>query len=123
MTDDQYHGKIRTKEFKIVTCSCYFSNWKKIKETEDESWKFDEIEKEKNKCLRKVFIKHMILFHCCCNCLEKIIIENPFVIENDSPAGHCIMKRFLNAIGSIDDICNSCLCYFVLNFESKFNIA
>ena len=34
---EEYHGKIRTKDFKIITCSCYFSDWKKIKETEDES--------------------------------------------------------------------------------------
>ena len=35
---EEYHGKIRTKDFKIITCSCYFSDWKKIKETEDESF-------------------------------------------------------------------------------------
>ena len=44
---DEYQGKIRTKSFKIITCSCYFFDWKKIKEEEDESWKFDDIEKGK----------------------------------------------------------------------------
>ena len=53
MIDDQSDGKIRTREFKIITCSCYVSDWKKIRETEDENWKFDEIEKEKKNLLEK----------------------------------------------------------------------
>ena len=119
---DQYEGKIRTKEFKIVTCICYFSEWDKIKKDGVETWKFDEIEKNNGKKLRKVFIRNMLLFHCCHNCLEKIIIENPFIIEPESLAGHCIMKRFLNAIASIDDICNGCLHFFISKFEDKFNV-
>lgn len=122
MIDDQSDGKIRTREFKIITCSCYVSDWKKIRETEDENWKFDEIEKEKKKSFRKVFANKMILLHSCCNCFEKIIMENPFIIEANDLAGHCIMKRFLCAIGSVDDICNGCLSFFISKFENKFNI-
>ena len=122
MTIDEYEGKIKTKQFKIVTCSCYVSGWKKIKETEDESWKFDEIEKEKKKSCRKLFVNKMILLHSCCNCFEKIIMENPFIIEANDLAGHCIMKRFLCANSSVDNICNGCLSFFISNFENKFII-
>ena len=51
---EEYQGKIRIKDFTIITCLCYFSDWKKIKETEDESWVFDDIEKGK-KSFRKLY--------------------------------------------------------------------
>ena len=118
---EEYQGKFRTKDFKIVTCSCYFFDWKKIKETEDESWKFDDIEKGR-KCFRKVFFSKSTLVHCCHDCFEKAVMLNPFVLNDDAESGFCILKRFLNAIGSIDEICNACLFFFVNKYENEFNV-
>ena len=117
---DEYQGKIRTKSFKIITCSCYFFDWKKIKEEEDESWKSDDIEKGK-KCFRKVFMSKWIQFHCCHACFEKAVILNPFVLDEDAQSGFCIVKKFLNAL-SIDEICNACLLFFMSNYENEFNV-
>ena len=118
---EEYQGKIRTKDFKIVPCSCYFFDWKKIKETEDESWKFDDVEKGRN-CFRKLFFSKRTLFHCCHGCFEKAVMLNPFVLNDDDEVGFCIVKRFLNAIGSVDEICNSCLIFFANKYENKFNV-
>ena len=109
--------KIKTKDFVIVTCSCYVYDWKKIKENDDDSWKFDEIGKGK-KCLRKCFLQCKTLFHCCYGCFEKAVMLNPFTLD-DEQRGFCIVKRFLNAIANFDEICNACLHYFVKNYSKK----
>ena len=69
---EEYHGKIRTKDFKINTCSCYFSDWKKIKETEDESWVFDDIEKRK-KSFRKFYFSKKTLVHVVMDVLKNLL--------------------------------------------------
>ena len=35
---------LKTSDFIIQTCSCYCSNWKEIRESNDEKWEFDKIE-------------------------------------------------------------------------------
>ena len=112
--------KIKTNDFTYVTCSCFYSDWKKIKETKDESWKFDEIEKGK-KSLRKLYYHKDIVVHCCYSCLEKSIMMNPFILDENEKAGHCIMKKFLNGISSCGDICNACIYFFINEFKNEFN--
>ena len=112
--------RLKRNQFTIVTCSCYYSNWKEIKETNDESWKFDEIEKGK-KFFRKLFHKKMTIVNCCYSCFDKAIIMNPFILSAGAPSGYCIMKRFLNASSSCDEICNSCVMFFVNEFKDEFH--
>ena len=103
--------KLKTNDFTFITCSCYYHDWKKIKDNEDESWKFDEIEQGK-KSLRKLFYQKKFVLHCCCSCFDKAIIMNPFVIEDENAiAGYCIVKKILNA-ASIEDICSACIFFF-----------
>ena len=101
--------KLKTNDFNFITCLCYYSDWKRIKNTEDESWRFDEIEKGK-KSLRKLFYQKNVVLHCCCSCFEKAIMMNPLVIEDENAkAGYCIIRKFLNAINSLDEICPACI--------------
>ena len=51
-----------TSDFQIVTCECFCYDWKEIKESKDESWKFDDIEKGK-KTFRKFFGNEKTIFH------------------------------------------------------------
>ena len=112
--------KIKTNDFIFITCSCFYSDWKKIKETEDESWKFDEIEKGK-KSLRKLYYHKKSIVHCCYSCFEKSIIMNPFVVDEDAKPGFCIVKKFLNALNSCEEICNACIIFCVTEFKNEFN--
>ena len=113
--------KIRTNDFNFITYSCYYSDWKNIKETEDESWKFDEIEKGK-KSFRKLYYAKKVIVHCCYSCFEKAIMMNPFIINDDNAkAGFCIIKNFLNAFDSCKEICNTCIYFFVNEFKDEFN--
>ena len=50
--------KFKTSDFIIQTCSCHYSIWKKIRDKNDETWKFDEIESGK-KSFRKLFHQKM----------------------------------------------------------------
>ena len=110
---------LKTNHFNITTCSCYYSKWKEIKDTDDESWKFDEIENGK-KSFRKLFHKKMTIVHCCYSCFEKAIMMNPFILDENAPVGYCIMKRFLNGVHSCDEICNSCVLFFTNTFKHEF---
>ena len=113
--------KLKTNDFNFITCSCYYSDWKRIKNTEDESWKFDEIEKGK-KSLSKLFYQKNTVVHCCYSCFEKSIMMNPFVIEDgNAKAGFCIIRKFLNAIDSIEEICPACVLFFVNQFKDEFH--
>ena len=111
--------KLKTNDFTFITCSCYYHDWKKIKHTDDESWKFDEIEQGK-KSLRKLFYQKKVVLHCCCSCFDKAIIMNPFIIEENATSGYCIVKKFLNAT-SVEEICSACILFFVNKFKDEFN--
>lgn len=111
-------NSLKTKQFKIITCECYYSKWKEIKDTNDESWKFDEIEEGK-KSFRKLFHKKMAIAHFCESCFEKAIKMNPFILDDNAMSGHCIIMRFLNAT-TCDKICNSCVWFFVNEFKHEF---
>ena len=111
---------VKTTDFIFITCSCYYSEWKRIKETEDESWKFDEIENGK-KSFRKLYYRKKTIVHCCYSCFEKAIIMNPFTIKENANVGFCIVKKFLNAFNSCEEICNECIIFFVTEFKNEFN--
>ena len=113
--------KIRTNDFDFITCSCYYYDWKKIKDNEDESWKFDEIENGK-KSFRKLYYSKKIIVHCCHSCFEKSIMMNPFILDEERAlAGYCIKRKFLNAINMCDEIFNACILFFVNEFKNEFN--
>ena len=118
---EEYQGKIRAKDFTIITCLCYFSDWKKIKETEDESSVFDDIEKGK-KSFRKLYFSKKIMVHTCHSCFEKAVMFNTFVLDEDAKAGFCIVRKFLNAIGSCNEICKACIFFFVNEYKNEFNV-
>ena len=40
--------KLKTNDFNFITCSCYYSDRKRIKNTEDESWNLMKLKKGKN---------------------------------------------------------------------------
>ena len=61
----------------------------------------------------------MTIFHCCNSCLEKSIIMNPFTVSEKSKVGHCFMAK-MRSLVKTGDICNSCLWYFIQNFEKEF---
>lgn len=108
-----------TKEIKIVCCSCYFNNWKEIKKNENDDWKFDEF--EIGKSFRKFFFIQKELFHCCYNCFTEYILSNPFTL-NEKKSGMCIIKKFIGEYETLDEICESCLLYFIEKYEHVFNI-
>ena len=88
----------KTSDFKIVTCECFCYQWKKIKETNDDLWKFDEIEDGKQ-TFRKLFADKKIIFHCCYSCMQKSILDVPV---SDSTCSYAIK----NYGGKVDNICN-----------------
>ena len=116
----EFPFKIKTSDLKFITCSCCYSTWKRIKETEDESWKFEEIENGR-KSFRKFYFHKKTIVHCCYSCFEKAIIMNPFIVDKDAKAGFCIVKKFLNAYNSCEEICNACIIFFVSEFKNEFN--
>lgn len=112
--------KIKTSDFKIVTCKCFIDAWKKIKRSGDENWNFNEINEGKN-CFKKVFMPKRILLNSCYKCMEEIIVANPFLLDLDEK-GFCIVKRFLSSKCNLEEICNPCLLFFIESYEHKFNI-
>ena len=94
----------KTTDFEIVTCDCFRYEWKKIKETNDESWKFDEIENGKQ-TFRKMFSDAKIIFHCCYSCMEKSIFENPAPISDTRYCSYDIKHDG----GKLANICNGCI--------------
>lgn len=108
----------KTTDFNVVTCDCYYFNWRKIKRTADELWKFEEIENGKES-IRKLFYQKMTIFHCCKSCFDKSLIMNPFTISENSCVGHCIMFK-TRGIRLENDICNACIWFFIENFKKEF---
>ena len=108
----------KTSDFKLVTCDCHYYEWQKIRKTNDDSWKFDDIENGRES-LRKMFHHKMIIFHCCISCLDKAIMMNSLNIGKDSDAGYCFLARKRSLIET-KDICNACMNYFIENFRKEF---
>ena len=108
----------KTSNFTIITCNCYSYQWNKIKRNKDESWKFDDIENGKDS-IRKLFHQKMSIFHCCKSCFEKSVMTNPFTVTSTTPVGYCLMFNVKGKV-SLDDICNSCIWFFIENFKKEF---
>ena len=94
----------KTSDFKIVTCECFCYPWKKIKETNDDSWKFDEIENGKH-TFRKMFGDEKIIFHCCYSCMEKSILMNDAPFSDSRYCSYSIKHDG----GKLANICNGCI--------------
>ena len=109
--------KFKTSDFIIQTCSCHYSIWKKIRDKNDETWKFDEIESGK-KSFRKLFHQKMTIFHYCYSCFEKVVMMNPILIKHNSKAGHCLLAR-TNNLMICPEICNACLWLFIQMFKNE----
>ena len=108
--------KLRTSDFIIKTCACVFSNWKEIRNKNDESWEFDKIESGK-KSFRKLFHQKMTIFHCCYSCFEKVML-NPIVMNTDEAFGNCLKGKHLNVI-ECSQICNGCVWFFITLFDNQ----
>ena len=65
----------------IKCCSCYESYWKKVK-CQVIDHKFDE-SIEKNKSIRKFFIRENVLFHFCFPCLKEVLIKKKIVVVKE----------------------------------------
>ena len=109
--------KLKTSDFIIQTCACYYSNWKEIRDLNDEEWEFDKIESGK-KSFRKLFHQKMTIFHCCYSCFEKVIMLNPIVMNSNEAFGNCLKGKHLNVI-DCSQICNGCVWFFITLFEDK----
>ena len=94
----------KTSDFEIVTCKCFCNEWRKIKETHDDSWKFDEIENGK-RTFRKMFGDERIIFHCCYSCMEKSILSNVAPVSDSRYCSYAIKHDG----GKLADICNGCI--------------
>ena len=109
--------KLKTSDFIIQTCSCYYSNWKEIRKNNDETWNFDEIEPGK-KSFRKLFYQKGTIFHCCYSCFEKAIMLNQIFIKSDSSVGNCLKIKSMNMVDS-SQICNACMWFFIELFKNE----
>ena len=109
--------KLKTSDFIIQTCSCYYSIWKRIRDKDDETWKFDDIESGKQS-FRKLFHQKMTIFHCCYSCFEKFIMMNSILIKSDASVGHCLLSKSVN-MANCSQICNACVWYFIELFKNE----
>ena len=109
--------KLKTSDFTILTCECYYSNWKEIRKSNNENWKFDKIESGK-KSFRKLFHQKMTIFHCCHSCFEKIVIMNPIVMNSNNAYGNCLKAKFVN-MQDCSVICDGCVLFFIMLFKDK----
>ena len=105
----------KTSDFEIVTCDCFGYEWKKIKETNDESWQFDEIENGKQKTFRKMFADKKIIFHSCYSCMEKSIFMNSIPVRDGR---YCLFGIKQDGV-KLTDICNGCI--YLLITVNKHN--
>ena len=109
--------KLKTSDFIIQTCSCYYSIWKRIRDKDDETWKFDDIESGKQS-FRKLFHQKMTIFHCCYSCFEKVIMMNSILIKSDASVGYCLLSKSVN-MANCSQICNACVWYFIELFKNE----
>ena len=105
--------KLKTSDFIIQTCSCYYSIWKKIRDKNDETWNFDDIECGKVS-FRKLFHQKMTIFHCCYSCFEKVVVMNEIILKSDADFGHCLKFR-----RKCPEICNGCIWLFIELFKNE----
>ena len=108
----------KTSDFTIMTCSCFCYEWKKIRESGTDSWKFDEIENGKQ-TFRKMFHQKSTIFHCCYSCMEKFIVINDFTISSNDSHGHCVFFIRHGEL-KLEKICNGCLWFFIDKFRNDF---
>ena len=108
--------RLKTKDFKIVTCSCYYSNWKGTKDSDDETWKFDEIELGKPS-FRKLFHQKITIFHYCYSCFEKCVMMNPLVLSSDALSGFCLVAKNRDQ-NKCEEICSTCIWFFISRFKN-----
>ena len=109
--------KLKTSDFIIQTCSCYYSIWKRIRDKDDETWKFDDIESGKQS-FRKLFHQKMTIFHCCYSCFEKVIMMNSILIKSDASVGHCLLSKSVN-MANCSQICNARVWLFIELFKNE----
>ena len=109
--------KLKTSDFIIQTCSCYYSTWKKIRDKGDETWNFDDIESGKTS-FRKLFHQKMTIFHCCHSCFEKVVMMNSLLIKSDAAVGHCLLFKSHNA-AKCSEICNACIWLYIELFKNE----
>ena len=109
--------KLKTSDFTIQTCSCYYSIWKRIREKDDETWKFDDIESGKQS-FRRLFHWKMSIFHCCYSCFEKVIMMNLILVKSDPSVGNCLLAKSVNMV-NCSQICNSCVWLFIQLFKNE----
>ena len=107
----------KTSDFQIVTCECFCYPWKKIKETNDESWKFDEIENGK-KTFRKMFGNEGTIFHCCYSCMEKSIMTNDVVVSDSRYCAYAIKHDD----GKLEKMWSGCIWLIIKQNKHDFYI-
>ena len=119
MSSDNNVGiiKYKTSDFIIQTCSCYYSNWKRIRDDDDETWNFDEIESGKQS-FRKLFRQKMTIFHCCYSCFEKVIMMNSILLKSDANVGSCLLGKSIDLV-DCSDICFACVWLFIELFKNE----
>ena len=115
----------------IKCCKCYEFYWKGIKSTPlSTDYKFDE-SIEKNKSIRKFFIRENVLFHYCFPCLKEVLIKKKIVVVNDfvwflikdiskshAADGSCIAD-VLNEKKDIESICFGCVNFMLLRLDCQ----
>ena len=112
----------------IKCCKCYELYWKGIKSSPSNDYKFDE-SIEKNKSVRKFFIRENVLFHYCFPGLKEVLIKKKIVVINDLTwflikdvseshvaAGSCITD-VLNEKKDIESICFGCVNFMLLRLD------
>ena len=113
----------------IKCCKCYELYWKGIKSTPlSTDYKFDE-SIEKNRSIRKFFIRENVLFHYCFPCLKEVLIKKKIVVVDDfvwffikdvseshAAAGSCIAD-VLNEKKDIESICFGCVNFMLLRLD------
>ena len=114
----------------IKCCRCYEFYWKKIKSSQSNDCKFDELI-EKNKSICKFFICENVLFHFCFPCLKEVLIKKKIVVVNDfvwflikdiskshAADGSCIAD-VLNEKKDIESICFGCVNFMLLRLDCQ----
>ena len=112
----------------IKCCKCYELYWKGIKSSQSNDYKLDE-SIEKNRSIRKFFIRANVLFHYCFPCLKEVLIKKKIVAVNDltwflikdiskshAAVGSCIAD-VLNEKKDIESICFGCVNFMLLRLD------